>query len=158
MPVIELTTNIRAPVQRCFDLSRSIELHTETTRQTGEQAVAGVTKGLIGLGETVTWRAKHFGIWQQLTSRITAMEAPYHFRDEQIKGAFKKIVHDHYFSGAGDHTIMKDRFYFESPGGTLGSLFNKLVLTRYTRRFLVERNAIIKDYAEGRKGGRFLSL
>ena len=158
MPTIELTTNIQAPVQRCFDLSRSIDLHTETTKRTGEQAVAGVTEGLIGLGETVTWRAKHFGIRQQLTSRITAMEAPYHFRDEQIKGAFKKIVHDHYFSAAGDHTIMKDRFYFESPGGTLGDLFNKLVLTRYLRRFLMERNAVIKEYAESLEGDRFLSL
>ena len=157
MPIIELTTRINAPIQRCFDLARSIDLHQATTAHTGEQAVAGVTKGLIGLGQTVTWRAKHFGIWQQLTSKITAMEAPCHFRDKQVKGVFKRIIHDHYFSEENNGTIMKDHFYFESPGGLLGRLFNRFILIRYMRRFLLERNAILKNYAESEKGDNFLS-
>jgi hypothetical protein len=61
MSVIELATSIAAPTERVFDLARSIDLHTERTAGTGERAVAGVTSGLIGLGEEVTWRARHFG-------------------------------------------------------------------------------------------------
>lgn len=86
------------------------------------------------------------------------MKTPYHFRDEQVKGAFKKIVHDHYFSEAKTSTIMKDRFYFQPPAGILGNLFSKLILTRYMRRFLEERNAIIKAYAESPEGDRFLPV
>lgn len=93
MPTIYLTTEINAPVQRCFDLSRSIDLHVLSTRKTHEKAVAGVMSGLIGLNEVVTWRARHFGIWQQLTTRITAFNAPVFFEDQMVRGAFKKIRH-----------------------------------------------------------------
>src|SRR5215467_10893054 len=45
---IELTTHISAPLERCFHLCRSIDLHMASTNWTGEKAVAGVTSGLIG--------------------------------------------------------------------------------------------------------------
>lgn len=64
MPRIVLKTIIRAPIDRCFDLSRSIDLHKVSTEQTNEEAIDGVTSGLISLDESVTWRAKHFGIDQ----------------------------------------------------------------------------------------------
>lgn len=137
---------------RCFDLSRSIELHLLSTKRTHEKAVAGVTSGLIGLHESVTWEATHFGFRQRLTSKITAMESPYYFRDEQIKGIFKKLVHDHYFSNENGYTIMRDHFLFEAPFGIAGSCFNKIVLTSYLRKFLLERNDLIKRYAESDQG------
>jgi hypothetical protein len=78
---LETLTVIRAPVERCFDLARSVEVHLAGNIHFGEAAVAaaGVTRGLIGLGQQVTWRAKHFGVWQQLTSEITAMDRPTYF-------------------------------------------------------------------------------
>lgn len=77
MPIIHLETPIHAPVEVCFDLSRNIDLHVISTEHTGERAVAGVTSGLIGLGESVTWKVKHFGVWQHLSSRITEYERPH---------------------------------------------------------------------------------
>lgn len=149
MPVIDLTTTIHAPLERCFDLARSIDLHKLSTKGTDEQAVAGVTSGLIGKGQQVTWRAKHFYITQRLTSQITEYTYPYHFRDEMLKGVFTMIRHDHWFEMVGGHTIMKDRFEFASPVGILGVIFNRLILIKYLRRFLVERNGMIKKVAEG---------
>lgn len=157
MPVIELTTVIHAPIERCFDLARSIDLHKLSTGDTEEEAIAGVTSGLIGEGQQVTWKAKHFGVTQRLTSKITLFEYPYHFRDEMLKGAFKMIRHDHLFSKDGDHTVMKDIFVFKSPGGVFGMLFNKLILTRYLRTMLVSRNAMIKEVAEGEEWKVFLN-
>ncbi len=63
---IEETTVIHAPIERCFDLSRSVEVHLHSNVHSGEQALAlgGVTSGLVGMSEQVTWRAKHFGLWQ----------------------------------------------------------------------------------------------
>lgn len=148
MPKIELITSIHAPIEKVFDLSRSIDLHMESTKQTGEQAIAGKTSGLIGLGETVTWRAKHFGIWQTLSSKITEFDRPNLFVDEMVSGAFKSIRHEHHFTASGDQTIMKDIFEFESPLGILGKIFNKLILTRYMRELLKERNRVIKEAAE----------
>lgn len=148
MPRIELTTIINAPRERCFDLARSIDLHKLSTAGTEEEAIAGVTSGLIGKGQTVTWRAKHFGITQSLTSKITEFQYPDHFRDEMTKGAFKSIRHDHLFEESGGKTIMRDVFQFDSPYGILGIMFNKLILARYLRRLLIKRNQMIKEVAE----------
>jgi len=148
MPKIELLTEINAPIEKVFDLSRSIDLHMESTKQTGEKAIAGKTSGLIELGETVTWRAKHFGIWQTLTSKITKFTSPNLFVDEMVSGAFKSFRHEHYFTTSDNKTIMKDIFEFESPLGVLGKIFNTLILTRYMTNLLEERNRIIKEVAE----------
>ncbi|MDB5014285.1 MAG: hypothetical protein JWQ25_2487 [Daejeonella sp.] len=148
MPQFTLHTPINAPVEICFDLARSIDLHLETMIHTGETAVAGVTSGLINLGETVTWKAKHFGIVMQLTSKITACEFPKLFSDAMVKGPFKSMYHEHVFEQQGDHTLMIDHFYFESPFGILGKLVNKLVLTKYMRTLIEKRNQVIKQHAE----------
>lgn len=149
MPLIQLTTVINAPIERCFDLARSIDLHKLSTGNTNEEAIAGVTSGLIGIGETVTWRAKHFGIRQSLTSKITALEYPFYFRDEMLDGIFKKIEHDHRFEKSNDCTLMKDYFEFESPLGFIGRIVNELVLKSYLKNLLIYRNQIIKEMGEG---------
>jgi ligand-binding SRPBCC domain-containing protein len=148
MPKIELLTEINAPTEKVFDLARSIDLHIESTKQTGEQAIAGKTSGLIEPGETVTWRAKHFGIRQTLTSKITEFDRPNFFADEMVKGAFKSFRHEHHFIKVDDHTVMKDVFVFESPLGIVGGLFNWLILKKYMTKLLEERNRVIKGVAE----------
>jgi ligand-binding SRPBCC domain-containing protein len=145
---IELTITINAPVQRCFDIARDIDVHVASTKHTGEQAIAGRTSGLIELGETVTWRAKHFGIWQNLTSIITDFNSPHFFADEMVAGAFKSFRHEHYFIGDDKQTVMRDVFIFESPFGLLGKLANWLFLKRYMTNLLVKRNLVIMEVAE----------
>jgi ligand-binding SRPBCC domain-containing protein len=157
MPVIELTTSIAAPVERVFDLSRSIDLHTHSASATRERAIAGITTGLIGLGEQVTWRAKHLGLWQTLTVRITAFERPHHFVDTMQQGTFRRMEHHHFFEPSATGTTMRDTFAFESPYGILGHAANRLFLTRYMRAFLVERNRVIKATAESDDWKRYIS-
>ncbi|MES2138794.1 MAG: SRPBCC family protein [Bacteroidota bacterium] len=158
MPIIHLTTTINAPIERCFDLSRSIDLHIASTAKTNERAIAGVTTGLINKGEQVTWLAKHFGIHQKLTAQITEMNFPYSFTDVQLKGAFKRMKHVHTFEQIGEQTIMRDAFEFESPMGFIGELFNELILTAYMKRFLIERNWVIKSSSESNEWKKYLSF
>jgi ligand-binding SRPBCC domain-containing protein len=148
MSTIAITTLIRAPLERCFDLARSIDLHVTSTRQTGERAVGPVTSGLLALGEEVTWSARHFGVRQTLTSRITIFDRPHHFRDSMVRGAFRRFDHDHFFAARGQDTEMRDVFDFESPLGPLGRIADVLVLERYLTRFLERRNQEIKRVAE----------
>lgn len=148
MPVIELFTKINAPIEICFDLARSIDLHRISTSHTSEEAISGVTSGLIGPNEYVTWRATHFGIKQTLTSKITSFERPYYFVDEQVQGAFKSIYHVHKFEAENGQVTMIDHFEYTSPFGIFGELFNQLILTSYLRKLLLKRNEIIKFYAE----------
>jgi ligand-binding SRPBCC domain-containing protein len=148
MARIELSTHIDAPIERCFDLARSIDLHMASTKQTGERAIGGRTSGLIELGETVTWRARHFGLWQTLTSKIVEFDYPNSFTDVMVKGAFKSLRHEHHFRALQGQTTMTDIFVFESPFGMLGSIANVLFLERYMTKLLEERNRVIKETAE----------
>lgn len=125
--------------------------YTKYQPKTNEKAIAGKITGLIKLNEFVTWQAKHFGISQELTSKITAFKKPFHFRDEQLKGPFSFIKHDHYFEEVDGYVIMKDIFNFQSPFGLIGKIVDKLIPTKYLKKLLIERNNVIKDYAETEK-------
>lgn len=149
MPKIQLETVINAPIERVFDLSRSIDVHKLSASDTKEEAIAGRTSGLIELDERVTWRAKHFGIYQKLTVEIVKMDKPHMFEDVMIKGAFKSMYHKHRFVEEMGKTKMIDVFVFESPLGILGKIANSLFLKRYMTNFLVVRNEEIKRIAEG---------
>jgi hypothetical protein len=46
---------------------------------------------------------------------------------------------------------MKDIFKFRSPFGFIGKLVDKIILTDYLKKLLIERNNIIKEYAETEK-------
>lgn len=149
MPCVTVITDIQAPIETVFDLSRSIEIHEKGQVTKREKAVAGRTTGLIEHGEFVTWEAVHFGIKQQLTSKITLMEKPTHFRDSMVAGAFKRFDHDHIFeSQANGITRMIDVFDYTSPLGLLGKLADQLFLIKYMHRLLTERNLVIKQAAE----------
>ncbi len=152
---IEIEILINAPIERCFDLSRSIDLHMKSAGETKERAVDGRTSGLIELGETVTWEAIHFGVKQRLTAQITKFQRPNHFQDCQVKGVFKSFVHDHYFESVPGGTLMRDIFEFEAPFGFFGLLVEPIV-KRHMEKFLLERNLVIKDVAESNDFALFL--
>jgi ligand-binding SRPBCC domain-containing protein len=150
MPTVRLQTWIQAPISRCFDLSRDIDLHPQSAAQTREEAIAGVTSGLIGPGETVTWEAVHFGIRQRLTAKITEFDRPYRFVDEMVQGAFKRFRHTHRFTEANGGTLIEETFDYTSPLGLLGRIADILFLQWYMYRFLQRRNAYLKQVAEAK--------
>ena len=157
MPIINLETEINAPVERVFDLARSIDLHKATMTKYKEKAVAGITSGLINLNETVTWEATHFGVRQKLTSKITAFERPRYFRDSMVSGAFKRFDHDHYFEEINGRALIKDIFDYDSPLGILGTIADWLLVENHLREMLEERNRIIKAAAESNDWREFLT-
>jgi len=151
MATIKLKTIIKAPTQRCFELSISIDLHKISASKTKEEAIDGVINGLIFLNETVTWRAKHFGFWHKMKVKITAYNKPNYFVDEMISGPFKLMKHRHEFREVNNATIMIDEFEFASPVGFIGKIIDALFLKKYMMNFLIDRNKIIKEYAESDK-------
>ncbi len=156
MPLINIRTIVNAPIERVFDLSRSIDAHMASTSGTREVAIEGKTTGLIGLGEEVTWQAKHFGVTQQLKIRLTEFERPLFFTDEMVDGAFASMKHTHLFKEISGLTEMTDEFRFQAPLWALGRIAERVFLTRYMRSFLIERNRILKDFAETDRWREFL--
>ena len=148
MPVIKHEQFINASRERCFDLSRNVEIHTKTTANTNEQAIAGVTEGLLEEGDTVTWEAIHFGVKQRLTAKVTYMEKPHVFVDVMVKGAFKSFTHTHQFVSKESGTVMIDTFDYKSPFGLVGVIADKLFLEKYMTKFIVSRALELKKLAE----------
>ena len=148
MPNIEIRTEINAPKEIVFDLSRSIDLHKISTKHTNEEAISGKTSGLIGLDESVTWKAKHFGIYQILTSRINEYKRPDFFSDEMVEGLFKSFRHEHHFIDFNGKTLMIDYFNYKSPLGFLGKIADVLFLEKYMIDLLRKPNNTIKEFAE----------
>lgn len=159
MVEIREVTLIHAPVERCFDLARSVEVHLAGNVHFGEAAVAaaGVTSGLLNLGQRVTWRAKHFGVWHELTSEITAMDRSTYFQDTMTRGVFRFMNHDHHFRRRlPNRTEMIDLFRFAAPLGALGTLAEILFLRRYMRKLLRERNEVLRKIAESGEWRKYL--
>lgn len=148
MSKIVLETYINALPETCFDLVRDIRIHTQTTSQTNERAVLGVTDGKIGLGQTVTFEGKHFGMRQRLTVKVTEFERPRLFVDEMIEGRFKTFKHIHEFTVESNGTLMRDTLEWTSPFGILGKAVDRMLLEQHLRTLVQMRNAKLKKIAE----------
>lgn len=144
---IHLETLVAAPLETTFDLARDIDFHQRSMAGTDERAIAGRTSGLIGSGETVTWRARHLGLPRTLTSKITEFDRPNRFVDEQVSGPFASIRHEHRFERVPGGTLMLDDWRHTAPFGLIGSIADALVLRRLMVRLLRKRNAALADEA-----------
>ncbi|WP_127792519.1 SRPBCC family protein [Agromyces sp. LHK192] len=135
-----LETQSPVPPETLFDRSLDIDAHVASMSHTGERAIGGVVEGAIGLGESVTWSARHFGIRWTMTSRITELDRPGRFVDEQVRGPFRSFRHVHEFRrGVDGGCIMVDTIELGSP--VFGALAERLVLVPYLRRLIRRRNA-----------------
>lgn len=133
-----VVTEADVSAQELFAISLDIDAHMSSMEQSGERAIAGTTTGEIGLNETVTWRARHFGLWFTMTSQITELERPTRFVDQQVRGPFRIFVHEHRFESTGDGCRMTDTITVGSP--IFGRLAERAVLVPYLRRLIVTRN------------------
>jgi ligand-binding SRPBCC domain-containing protein len=156
MQTIRVETRIAAPVLRCFLLSLNLGLHMHSASGTRERAIAGVTKGQIGPGESVTWEGKHFGLRLRHTSRIVNYEPPVFFCDEMTEGVFRSFRHEHHFAESNGETLMHDTLHFAAPMGWVGRAAEQFVLRSYLTKFLVQRNAKIRHVAESEEWRKYL--
>ncbi|NUY80761.1 SRPBCC family protein [Flavobacterium sp. MAH-1] len=148
MTTLHFITEINAPAQTVFDLARSVDAHLESTKQTDEKAVAGRTSGLLELGETVTWQARHFGFLLTHKSVISQMTEPLHFVDEMVEGRFKSFRHEHGFKYENGRTVMTDVIVYATPHGIAGRIFDHLLLRKHLHTLISVRNQCLKQQAE----------
>lgn len=148
MTTFALETTIAASPARVYDLSRDIDAHEASMADSGEKAVGGTTEGLLELGQTVTWRARHFGFTFHMTSQLTEAIPPDRFIDEQLEGPFGSWWHLHVFEANDDGTLMTDTVRYEAPFGWVGLALDRVFLRRYLIKLISQRNEFIKERAE----------
>ncbi|MFC5591220.1 cell division protein [Sporosarcina soli] len=151
IPIIKHEISIHAPIQVCFDLARTVEVHAGKTLLTKQIAIDGVTFGLMELGDFVTWETIHLGMKQKFSSKIVEMVKPYRFTDAIVYGVFHTFTHTHEFIERGSETIMKDTISFKSPLGILGKVADHLFLKRYMRHYIAHQAQKVKRGAEATK-------
>ena len=146
MTRFELTTHVVAPPDRVFDACLDVGLHTASMADAGERAVGGVASGHLGLGDRVTFEARHLGIRWRMTARVTEFDRAAYFVDEQERGPFKRWHHAHHFASDGTGgTVMRDVVEFTAPCGPLGALVERLVLRGYMIRLIQSRNQYLSS-------------
>lgn len=109
----------------------------------GETILDPLENDLLGHGQVVTWRARHLGMWWTMSSRITEMDPPNSFTDEQIKGPFTSFRHVHTFEECDGATTMIDRLEFRAPAGFAGSIIERAALGPYLKRMIQARGAAL---------------
>lgn len=154
--LIHLTTFISAPAERVYDLARSVELHKESMKTYGEDAVSGTRVGMLEKDDLVTWQARHLFKKRMLRVKVTEMSRPVSFITEQSEGDFKQMKHERHFKPCDNGTILIDLFHYEPPYGAIGRWINKIYLQRYIRRLLEQHNKTIKEFAESEKWKKLL--
>ena len=147
MVEIQLETRIKAPIQTVFDLMRNVEVHGKAAQWTHENVVESSAQ-LLGLNDTVTFRARHFGVTQSLSAKVIQFEAPHRLVDIQTKGAFRSLRHEHLFREERGVTVMTDRLQIAAPFGPLGWIAERLFLASYMKNFLIRKNQKLKSIAE----------
>lgn len=156
METIRVSTWIDAPVERCFKLATSIDLHLVSAAITGEKVIGGVTSGLLSAGDTVQWQGRHFGREFTHTSRIDQWRPYSCFREVMVEGHFLRFEHEHHFALMDDGTRMRDEVRFAAPYGSLGKLAARAVLRRHIAWMLKERNAVLRRVAESEEWRKYL--
>ena len=156
MAFIHITTFIQAPCERVFDLGRHVSVHKHSMARYREKIVNSIS-GLMELNDEVIWKARHIFKEGLLTVRISAITKPFYFKDEQVKGDFKKLVHEHYFKPVNNGTLMIDQFTYDLPLGVIGKLADKIYIEKYLKSLLEERNAVIKQIAESNQWKQYLN-
>jgi len=139
----ELVTELPLTPEEAFDRSLDVDVHVNSMAASREVAITGVTSGPMAINDEVTWRAWHFGIPWRMRSRITALERPRRFVDEQVSGPFGQFRHEHLFELSRDGTSMVDRVQFSAPFGWIGVAVERLVLARYLKHLIRQRNAYL---------------
>ena len=152
MTRIVVFTKVDAPIDRVFDLSRSIDLHFYTQKMNGK-----LPKGdhhLMELGRKVTLKA---GRMANLTSQITEYDRPHYVRDSQIRGVFKQFDHDQFFSQEGDGVMVKDVVEYTASLGFIGQAANLFYYERHMELLMQRRGLNLKRVAESAAWKEYLN-
>ena len=93
-------------------------------------------------GVEIDYRLRLRGLPMRWRSRITAWEPPHRFVDEQIKGPYRRWVHEHAFMPQDGGTLVKDVVEYDMLGGRLA---DRLLVRRDLRRIFDYRQARLAE-------------
>lgn len=159
MTIVRHEVRVRAPVGRCFDLARNVDLHVDSSTAIGARAVGGRRSGLSGDGDATTWSARFFGVRFRMTTQVGDFSPPTSFADRLTHGLLRRFAHLYRFAPTPDGgCVMSDELTVEAPLGLLGKLLERLYLARRMRDLVRWRIEHIKRVAESEEWRRYVRV
>lgn len=159
--ILRDTQLVHAPIDRCFQLSCSLELvHDEL----GMVAVSDKKDGLVEGGDIIRWEGWQLGLKHFHVSHISGFQEPVFMQDTMLDGRFKAFQHDHHFRevpggvNGRPSTQLEDELRFSLPFGALGSLVARYIMVPHIRKLLRSRFLRIQRIAEGSDWQRYLPV
>lgn len=146
MPDLLLHIDIDAPPELVFDAARDIGVHLRADGGRTE-AIDGVRNGLIGLGQTVTWKSRHFGVTWKMTSKVLELDRPRRFVDEMARGPFRSWWHEHLVTETITGSRLTDHVRYVSPLAVLGNIADAVVIRSHMTELLQAHQRMIKFVA-----------
>ena len=96
-------------------------------------------------GVEIDYRLRLRGLPLKWRSRITVWEPPNRFVDEQIRGPYRRWVHEHRFIHQDDGTLVEDAVEYDMFGGWLADRF--LVRKDLRRIFAYRQERLAEIFA-----------
>ena len=90
----------------------------------------------MSAGVEIDYRLRLHGIPMRWRSRITIWEPPNRFVDEQIKGPYRRWVHEHTFTPHEGGTLIRDVVEYDMLGGWIS---DRLMVRRDLRKIFAYR-------------------
>ena len=151
MASIHLTTFIAAPIERVFDLSRHLAIYKQIFKSRKGEFRSGAASSLLNSGETVSVIGKIGGKNRLTMLKLTRIQQPVAFTEEQVKGDLELYKHEHHFKPVDNGTIVIDLVEYKPPKDFLGRILARIYLRKYLEEFIGKRNEMVRSYAETEK-------
>jgi ligand-binding SRPBCC domain-containing protein len=156
MFIVRDCEHVRAPLERCFQLSTHLKLVAEALEMEMVPRDGFKTEGLVQGGDRINWYGWKFGLPHIHVSHIAKFQPPAYFQDTMEQGRFRRFEHDHHFSTVGAHTLIVDSVRFSMPLGPAGRLVGKYIVMPHVRKLLRTRLMMLKRIAESEEWKDYL--
>jgi ligand-binding SRPBCC domain-containing protein len=90
----------------------------------------------MGIGALIDYRISLHGLPLRWRTKITAWEPPFRFVDEQIKGPYRRWIHEHCFENSDQGTLCHDRVRYSILGEPI---VHRLFVERDVKRIFAFR-------------------
>ena len=90
-------------------------------------------------GTTIEYRLKIYHVPVYWKTEITVWEPPFRFIDVQLKGPYRKWIHEHRFEKLEAGTKMTDLVEYAVPGGPFASIINKVFVSKDIKKIFTFR-------------------
>ena len=145
--LLETETTIPAPRSDVFSFFSDASILMRLTPPSLDFRILTPTPACMREGALIDYRISVRGLPMRWRTRISCWNPPFGFVDEQLKGPYRKWIHQHTFEETDSgKTFMRDRVRYALPFPPFGELALPLVRVELQGIFEFRRRAILEIF------------